>query len=144
MSVFDGINSRCEEHQRVIVSRDRRSRCTHILNNINGNNAMRQYKLDEDVFPRQVCCDYLVLNDTLHNAYFIELKGKDSVHGIEQLKAAEELLQSELVAYKKLFRLVFKGKGGNVHNLRASNVSRIIDSWHGHFIARNTQYEENC
>ena len=142
MSIFDGVASRCDKYQKIVVSSDSKSRCQHILNNPDGKNSLRQYKLDEDIFPQRTCCDFLVLNDTLRNAYFIELKGRDFTHGIEQLRSAENLLHSELSDYKKLFRLIHTRN--LVHRLRTSKINKIIASWHGNFVERTLRYEEEC
>lgn len=48
--------------------------------------AIRQFKVDGEVFPKghdPERCDWLLLDDTKGNAYYIELKGSDIPHAIE-------------------------------------------------------------
>ena len=52
----------CTERQKIIVSREKRSK--HTAYNV-GNCAVRHYRIDEDVISGNQTkkCDYLVLND---------------------------------------------------------------------------------
>lgn len=52
--------------------------------------AIRQFKVDGEVFPKghdPERCDWLLLDDTKGNAYYIELKGSDIPHAIEQIES---------------------------------------------------------
>lgn len=75
-------------HRRFVSSENR---CTHIVENPNGK-YVRQFKVDGDVFPSggngQKRCDYLILNDTDADAYYIELKGSDVRRAIQQVESS--------------------------------------------------------
>lgn len=99
--------SLCEKNQRVIVSRDKGATTRHVANNSGGKSDVRQFRLDGDIFEQQKICDFLVLNDTKKDAYFIELKGSDIEHGVEQLETTAQKFQKELAGYAFYYRLVF-------------------------------------
>lgn len=58
------------------------------------------------LFTDEKCCDFLLLNDTGKDAYFIELKGQNIDEAILQLEAAETKCKSELSNYTFYFRIV--------------------------------------
>ena len=63
-------------------------RCSHIANNPH-HKHIRQFKVDGEVFPPgtpQKRCDYLLLDDTGHQSYYIELKGSDVLTAIAQIE----------------------------------------------------------
>ena len=53
-----------------------------------------------------MCCDYLLLNDSYMNAYYIELKGSDIAHAVEQLEAGLRIFKESLKNYTAFFRIV--------------------------------------
>jgi hypothetical protein len=111
--------SRCEPKQRLIVSSEKG--CTHRANNVLLS-AVRHFQIDGDVVrdSQTLKCDYLLLNDDVKTAYFIELKGSDIQHAIKQLECTYSIFAGELLGYKALFRVVYKT--GSSHNVRASAV----------------------
>lgn len=97
--------SLCENRQKIIVSKDRGTPREHRA--INSNDySVRHYKLDGEIVKQQKCCDYLLVNDSLKNAYFIELKGRNIDEAISQLQNAERVCQSELMGYIFYYRIV--------------------------------------
>lgn len=108
--------SLCEKNQKEIVSKDKKRSSKHHAHNRDLNDV-RQYQLDGDLVEQQSCCDYLLLNDTKKQAYFIELKGSDILKGIEQLECGVKLFASHLPEYEILYRLVHtRAKTHNVHS----------------------------
>lgn len=59
-----------------------------------------------------------MLNDTKKDAYFIELKGSDIEHGVEQLEATAQKFQKELAGYAFYYRLVFSK--ARTHDVKGS------------------------
>lgn len=98
--------SRCEEHQKVIVSRDNVTKREHRAINQEQRYVVRHYKLDGDLVKQQKCCDFLLLNDSLKKAYFIELKGSNMDEAIPQLENGAKLCAQELDGYTFLYRIV--------------------------------------
>ena len=98
--------SRCEKHQKIIVSKDLKVPREHRAINENQMYEVRQYRLDGDVIQQEKCCDFLVINDTLKKAYFIELKGQNIDEAVKQLEAGENKCKSELSGYTFFYRIV--------------------------------------
>lgn len=85
--------------------------CTYVGKNPNGK-YVRQFKVDGDVFPKKVPpdrCDYLLLDDTDHYAYYIELKGSDIMWAIQQIECSIERLHPSpsIKDYKIRCRIVY-------------------------------------
>jgi hypothetical protein len=107
-NIFDGYESQCKKQQKKIVSQERQS--SHVACNIN-ESLVRQYRLDNVVIPRneQKVCDYIVFNDDKQTVYLIELKGKHVKDAIEQIQMTEERIKDSIKAYKRFYRIVFRG-----------------------------------
>lgn len=98
--------SLCEEHQKTVVSKDRGTSRRHCAHNPQQKYSVRHYKLDGELVRQRKCCDYLLTNDTLKKAYFIELKGGNIDEAVPQLEEGLKLVQSELAGYEFCFRVV--------------------------------------
>ena len=81
-------------HKKVYVSAEKGRK--HIANNPAGQYEVRQYRLDGNIVKNMMCCDYLLLNDSYMNAYYIELKGSDIAHAVEQLEAGLRIFKESL------------------------------------------------
>lgn len=103
---LDGYKSRCTEKQTIIVSKDKGASSEHRAHN-RSSSDVRHYKLDGDIIKNQTCCDFLLLNDTKRDAYFIELKGRDITKGVKQLEAGYYLFARDLVNYTIYYRLIY-------------------------------------
>lgn len=100
-----GFQSQCEERQTIIVSRDKGERREHRAINANRNRVNR-YRIDGIVITSGSACDFLLINEDVLSAYFIELKGSDLSQAARQLESSEAALKDELSAYKLNFRIV--------------------------------------
>lgn len=98
--------SLCEKRQKIIISRDKHSKVEHRAYNLERKYDVRHYRLDGDLIKQEKCCDFLLLNDTLKNAYFIELKGANIDEAVPQLQNAVSLCREELKGYECLLRIV--------------------------------------
>ena len=98
--------SKCQKNQKIIVSKDKGTSREHRANNPEGKYDVRQYKLDGEVVKQKKCCDFLVLNDSLKKAYYIELKGSNIDEAIPQLQEAVKMCSIELPEYQVLYRIV--------------------------------------
>lgn len=73
--------------------------------------AIRQFKVDGEVFPKghdPERCDWLLLDDTKGNAYYIELKGSDIPHAIEQIESTIREIHWSISEYIIFKRIVYK------------------------------------
>ena len=119
--------SQCEIQQKIIVSKDKyTSRVHRALNS--ERYCVRQYKLDGDLVKNEKCCDFLLLNDSLKNAYFIELKGGNIDEAVPQLQGGLKNCKAELSDYTLYFRIVVSK--ARTHNLQ-KNVFRKFKEQYG-------------
>lgn len=115
--------------------------CTHIGNNPDGNEC-RQYQTDGGVYEKNTAegrCDYLVLNDTAKRAYFIELKGSNIGHVIEQVEKSVKDIQASLRGYQIFRRIIYKTGSHDVHS---SAVLQWKKKCQGTALVKQKQYEE--
>lgn len=98
--------SLCEKNQAIVVSRDKGNQRQHRGINPQRSLDLRQYRLDGDLFCYTKCCDFLLLDDTKRNAYFIELKGSNVDEAVAQLEAGEQMCRAELSGYECYYRIV--------------------------------------
>ena len=84
--------------------------------------AIRQFKVDGEVFPKghdPERCDWLLLDDTKGNAYYIELKGSDIPHAIEQIESTIREIHWSISEYIVFKRIVYKT---GTHKIQESSV----------------------
>lgn len=96
------------------------NKCTYVGKNPKAKD-IRQFKIDGDVFPQnspQTRCDYLFLNDTDQAAYYIELKGTDILHAIEQIQETEQEIQHSIKEYTVFRRIIYYSHSHRVTDQR--------------------------
>jgi hypothetical protein len=59
---------------------------------------LSKYRIDGGLIASGAKCDYLLLNCEKKKAFFIELKGSDFIHAIEQIDKSIDVLKSDLPA----------------------------------------------
>lgn len=112
----------CEGKQSLFVSSE--NGCRHEGRNPS-HNEVRQFKVDGEVFPKnnpKIRCDWLLLNDTKKHAYYIELKGSDIPHAIEQIETTIKEISPSIPEYKQIYRRIIYKTG--THKTRESSVTR--------------------
>ena len=126
--------------------------CRHIVYNKSGV-VVRHFHIDDDMIPGGTSderCDYLLLDDTRKNAYYIELKGSPSntKKCLRQVKNVEALLSPLLQGYQSLYRFVYKpthghGKALNQKGHYGGTEQEIINLMHKKkLIAQRSPVEE--
>jgi hypothetical protein len=75
-----------KDRRTKFVLRDKPNPSIYEFNNIN-KNLCYVYKVDGGIISSTECykCDFLLLDSDSNNAYFIELKGIDKIHALEDL-----------------------------------------------------------
>lgn len=86
-----------EVTDKILVVKENKCKC--IFSNPN-QRLLTKIKVDGCQITEGVRCDYLIL-DHCRNEYFVELKGKDLPHAIEQLEASIQQLSAKDNAIKK-------------------------------------------
>ncbi|MCM1259021.1 MAG: hypothetical protein NC307_14380 [Roseburia sp.] len=128
----------CKKRQKIIVSKENGRE--HRANN-KGEDDVRKYKLDGDLVKNEKCCDYLVLNDTKKNAYFIELKGRNVSDAVEQLEAGKKKVELELEGYKMFFRIV--GSKMRTHEIENTQFRKMKVKYEGRLGYKSVVYEKD-
>lgn len=122
--------SLCKPDQKIIVSRDPGTSRRHCAYNPQQKYKVRQYKLDGDLVSQEKCCDFLLTNDTVKRAYFIECKGGNIDEAIPQLESGYRMFQSELAGYRYDFRIV--ASKVRTLDLRKNAFRKFKDKWGSH------------
>lgn len=135
--MLERLTSKCRPNDTKIVSRDKGATVRHVALNEKGSNTVRQYQLDGELVKNQTCCDFLLLNDTKVNAYFIELKGSDIKRGIEQLDETAKMLRAELINYTFYYRLV--SSKVNTHDVKSSEYRKFKEKHYPFFEHKNRE-----
>ncbi len=128
----------CEERQKEIVSKEH-GREHRGLNRKYGY-SVRQYRLDGGLFHQEKCCDYLVLNDSTRNAYFLELKGRNVSDAVEQLEAGRDKVIGELSGYDLYYRII--GSKMRTHELDTPKMRKLKEKYKGKLVYKSIKYEE--
>lgn len=131
-----------DEHQYKIVSKDVKSKASHTAINVD-RNVVKHYNVDGTIYTDSdgMRVDYLLLNMDKKVAYFIELKGSNIEHGIEQLEQSDKDFKKALIEYQKEYRLVFTGRTHN--GVNGPKYRKAKSKWGSHFNSRNGYYEEH-
>lgn len=132
--------SKCKIQQKIIVSKDKHTSREHRAFNLK-EYSVRQYKLDGELVKNEKCCDYLLINDTLKNAYFIELKGGNIDEAIPQLQGGVEKCQMELSGYTFYFRIV--ASKVRTHNIQKNRFRKWKDQYGSRLQYATAKMEES-
>jgi hypothetical protein len=110
-----------------------------------GGHLIAKYKIDGSILSgSQISCDYLILNTTNNNAYFIELKGNHLPRGANQLLFSITTLKDDLpnrcIIHARLIvtRVIS-------HALLSSayiKLSKIIKQYNGTILKRSVLLKE--
>lgn len=116
MNINEYIPRREGKHS-IFVSEENGAK--HIGNNKSAH-YIKQYKLDGEVFPKntqELRCDYLLLNEVLKTSYYIELKGSNIDHAIEQIEASIAAIKDSIPEYKNIKRrIIYSSRTSRIHN----------------------------
>lgn len=69
-------------------------------------NHLAKYRVDGGLILNGAKCDFLLLSCEQKRAYFIELKGSDILHAIEQIDKSIDSLKSNLAGFAFFARIV--------------------------------------
>lgn len=120
--LFEAEKSLCGLNDKIIVCREKQSE--YRAENLELDNVYK-FKIDGDILTdsdSSVRCDYLVENETKKQAYFIELKGRDITHAIEQIEATINRYKGKLTSYEIKPRIVYKN---NTHDIKSSKARQF-------------------
>lgn len=122
--------------------RSSENRCTHIGMNKNACDV-RQFRVDGDVYSKTDTasrCDYLLLNDSKTNAYFIELKGSDIKKAIQQIESTIVDILPSIRNYTVYPRIIYHSGS---HSIQDNAVIFWKNKYRGRAVIKQTQYTDN-
>lgn len=136
--ILSSARSRCQKNQKIIRSSENGR--THIAVNPDGKFDVRHYRLDGELIQNQLCCDFLLVNDTRKKAYYIELKGQNIQKAVEQVLAAERLCADDLKGYLSHYRIIpSKAKTQELHS---TVYRRLLSKVGSRLICKSVQLTE--
>lgn len=106
-------------------------------------NWIRQFQVDGQIFThgtQPLRCDWLILNDDTQKAFYIELKGSDIAHAIEQIESTINEFKQSIPNYKTACRIIYRSS--NSHQIHSQAVIRFKRKYRDIEI-RRTQLSEN-
>ena len=106
---LEGARSCCSLDARLVTAKENHSEYRGMNRK---RQAVRLFHVDggiiRDKFTER--CDYLLMNDDLKEAYFIELKSSKIRHAYEQINKTIRMARESLHGYEMYKRIVFNGK----------------------------------
>lgn len=116
--------------------------CKHIAHN-NCGHYVRQFKIDGKVISKTDTtterCDYLLVNDTRKDAYYIELKGSDLIKAIQQVEKSIMMFRASLPDYKVFMRIIYHS---GTHQMQNSDVLNWKKKHIKDAVIKERKYEE--
>lgn len=120
--------------------RSSENQCTHI--GINKNYDIRQFRIDGDVYSKTDSasrCDYLLLNDSKADAYFIELKGSDLKKAIQQIDSTIADVLPSIHNYTVYPRIIYHSGS---HSIQDKSIILWKKKHKGHAVIKHRQYTD--
>lgn len=105
-----------DPRMKIIISQDHGSSVKHKAKNVD-QDVIRHFRIDGDVIKGDQTkkCDFLLLDDTKHTAYLIELKGADLLRAKQQLEETEKQIDLRQFA-QRYYRIIYKSGTHSVQN----------------------------
>jgi hypothetical protein len=94
------------EQRTTVICKDKGSKPQYIYENQTPD-YLSKYRVDGGLIDDAGAkCDYLLLNCNKSQSFFIELKGSDIIHAIEQIDRSIDLLKDKLAGLSVFARIV--------------------------------------
>ena len=94
--------TQCNKNGRIVL---REHKCTYDLLNPLNKEVCRTH-VDGCYICNKTCCDYLLVDCPDKKAYFIELKGSDVLHAIDQIQDTFAFFKDNLSSYCCFARII--------------------------------------
>jgi hypothetical protein len=112
-----------EQHP-IVVCKDKGNGKTRYIYENRSNDFLSKYRIDGGLIADgDSKCDFLLLNCNKRHSYFIELKGSDIIHAIEQIDRSIDLLSPRLADSMIFARIVLTRV--NTHELKNPKYLRL-------------------
>ncbi|MBD3587917.1 hypothetical protein [Bacteroides sp. GM023] len=135
MAIFKQACTR-EVTDKIVVVKEKKCKCIFLNPN---QYSLTKITVDGCQITEGIKCDYLIL-DHCHNEYFVELKGKDLPHAVEQLEASIQQLSAKNSTVKKQAIIVSSRYPSN--DTSAQRAKALFKKKYGiELISKNIQAE---
>lgn len=106
----------------IVVLTDKGSSTSYKYHNKTSDH-LAKYQIDGGLITDGVRCDYLLLNCEKKHSIFIEIKGSDLLHAVDQLDRSIDLLKTKLLGFAVFARIVVSRM--NTINLKSSRLLKL-------------------
>jgi hypothetical protein len=105
---------------------------------------LAKYRVDGGLITDDAKCDYLLLNCEKKQSYFIELKGCDLIHAIEQIDKSIEKLKHCLPDFKIFARIVLtRVNTVDLRDTRYMRLKKKVKQLNGNLLHQSKKLEED-
>ena len=136
--------SNCEifsDNRRIAVVKENKRK---FVGQNSKNHLLSLLQVDECLIKGdKIKCDFLLLNCEIKTAYFIELKGLNFLHGIEQLISSINILSSRITEFTINARIIpSKIYPPNLRDSRTIRLEKLVKKYNGTFAKGEIQLIE--
>ena len=141
-SIFDTCCEFQHEQRSTVICKDK-GKTQYIYEN-QSNDFLSKYFVDGGLIIAGVKCDFLLLNCDKKHSYFIELKGSDIIHAIEQIDHSIDTLKSQLAKGSKIFaRIVLtRVNTTELKNPKYLRLGKKVESLNGNLKQQTRELKE--
>jgi len=133
-----------QHEQRETVSfTDKGSKTKYSYDN-KANNYLSKYRVDGGLIADNgYKCDYLLLNCNKVKAFFIEIKGSDLIHAIEQIDRSIDMLKKTISEFSIFARIVLtRVNTTDLKNTKYLKLEKKVKALKGDLIQRSREWTE--
>jgi len=130
------------EQRSIVICKDK-GKNQYIYEN-QGKDFLSKYRIDDGLIADDGAkCDFLLLNCNKQHAYFIELKGSDIIHAIEQIDRSIDILKPQLADSKIFARIVLTRVNTNeLKNPKYLRLEKKVKSQNGNLKQQSRELKE--
>lgn len=101
------------------------------------------YHVDGGLIKEELKCDYLLLNCEKASAFFIEIKGSDLEHAVEQITASINFLKKSLISKSINARIVpTRVNTTQLKSIKYRKLEKLISQLKGSLLVQSRVLEE--
>ena len=140
---FDKNAEFTHDSRKTISVSDKKSATKYILEN-NSQLHHSLYHVDGGLITEGNKCDYLLINCEHKRAYFIEIKGSDLNHAIDQIDAALTALRSKIPNHTVHARIALtRVNGSDLKSIKYKKLQKRVQCMGGSIIQRTNILKES-
>ena len=130
------------ENRKVVTFKDKGSATYKYPNK--DNNHLAKYRVDGGLIAdKGKKCDYLLLNCERKSSYFIELKGSDISHAIDQIERSIDELKKNLPNFSVFARIVLtRVNTTHLIDCKLKKLEKKVELLNGNLMKSSGSFEE--